>query len=512
MGRLMSDYEVTLVNDNTPFEGGLWKIHVELPDQYPYKSPSIGFVNRIFHPNIDELSGSVCLDVINQTWSPMYDMINIFEVFLPQLLRYPNPTDPLNGEAAALLMREPKSYDAKVKGMHTTVMNRASRADEPIEYVQKYANKDTAEDSDKDDGDDDEMSSVGSYESGDEDGAAGDCKRTNHVYSGLCAQRSLLIGISPSPLDAIGKSLITPERSLHNGPQYYLLDFQSFVSVMAPRTEPVQRGGHRTSHPAREHQFLNAHTGAGVNARRSSTASVRGGGQVRDIYRPGYNGSRREYQGRSGIPARGRRSVERAMLNDGLRHHFQAQGTQGTQGRAAELHIPPARGQPQNHINRNNLAGFDAANKFRGQGAFTRMNRSHVTPEMDVNVKKHSETTPGTPDSNPQPIQQSASLSYSQFTQSRPHFQSLFLPDTPSPDQPRDPPSGSFSATEVDIPTLPPPLKRPVRPYRGKDEVKRAFTNVNLRAIMADKPYPKPKAKAGAEKPILKMGIRKEYK
>ena len=46
----------------------------------------------------------------------MYDMINIFEVFLPQLLRYPNPTDPLNGEAAALMMREPKGYEAKVKG------------------------------------------------------------------------------------------------------------------------------------------------------------------------------------------------------------------------------------------------------------------------------------------------------------------------------------------------------------------------------------------------------------
>lgn len=46
----------------------------------------------------------------------MFDMINIFEVFLPQLLRYPNPTDPLNGEAASLLMREPKTYEAKVKG------------------------------------------------------------------------------------------------------------------------------------------------------------------------------------------------------------------------------------------------------------------------------------------------------------------------------------------------------------------------------------------------------------
>ena len=51
-------------------------------------------------------------------------MINIFEVFIPQLLRYPNPTDPLNGEAAALLMREPKSYDAKVKGMFTNLVVR----------------------------------------------------------------------------------------------------------------------------------------------------------------------------------------------------------------------------------------------------------------------------------------------------------------------------------------------------------------------------------------------------
>jgi ubiquitin-conjugating enzyme E2 H len=68
MKMLMSDYEVSLVNDSmqefyvrfygpaeTPFAGGVWKIHVELPDQYPFKSPSIGFMNKIFHPNIDEL-------------------------------------------------------------------------------------------------------------------------------------------------------------------------------------------------------------------------------------------------------------------------------------------------------------------------------------------------------------------------------------------------------------------------------------------------------------------------
>lgn len=46
----------------------------------------------------------------------MFDLINVFEVFLPQLLLYPNPTDPLNGDAAALLMREPQSYNARVRG------------------------------------------------------------------------------------------------------------------------------------------------------------------------------------------------------------------------------------------------------------------------------------------------------------------------------------------------------------------------------------------------------------
>lgn len=78
----------------------------------------------------------------------MFDMINIFEVFLPQLLRYPNPNDPLNGEAAALLMRHPKEYEAKVK-----------------EYVQRYATKEAADairDGQEDEDGDEEMSDIGS--------------------------------------------------------------------------------------------------------------------------------------------------------------------------------------------------------------------------------------------------------------------------------------------------------------------------------------------------------------
>ena len=63
-------------------------------------------------------------------------MINIFEVFLPQLLRYPNPADPLNGEAAALLIREPKIYEQKVRGTQNKYIKTCNQF---LEYVQKYA-------------------------------------------------------------------------------------------------------------------------------------------------------------------------------------------------------------------------------------------------------------------------------------------------------------------------------------------------------------------------------------
>jgi ubiquitin-conjugating enzyme E2 H len=125
---MMADHDLALVDDSlrtlhvlfkgprdSPYEGGVWKVRVELPDSYPHKSPSVGFANHIFHPNVCPLGGAVCLDVLNQTWSAMYDLVNVFDVFLPQLLLYPNPEDPLNDDAARMMRAEPARYDEKVR-------------------------------------------------------------------------------------------------------------------------------------------------------------------------------------------------------------------------------------------------------------------------------------------------------------------------------------------------------------------------------------------------------------
>ena len=102
-------------------------------------------------------------------------MINIFEVFLPQLLRYPNPSDPLNGEAAALLMRHPKDYDAKVKGNYLIILASAwpSLSTRLADYVQRFGSKEAAGwpngKAAEEEKEDEEMSDIGSFSDHDDE-------------------------------------------------------------------------------------------------------------------------------------------------------------------------------------------------------------------------------------------------------------------------------------------------------------------------------------------------------
>eukprot|EP00792_Barthelona_sp_PAP020_P003789 TRINITY_DN1650_c0_g1_i1.p1 TRINITY_DN1650_c0_g1~~TRINITY_DN1650_c0_g1_i1.p1 ORF type:complete len:191 (+),score=46.28 TRINITY_DN1650_c0_g1_i1:324-896(+) len=139
MKLVLAGYEVDTIEDealkvsfrgpvDTPYEKGIFFVRIELPNNYPYRSPSVQFLTHIFHPNIDFKSGAVCLNVLNQTWTPMYDLNNIFETFLPQLLRYPNPTDPMNLEAARMMLNKPELFNQKAT---ETVLRYASVLESP---------------------------------------------------------------------------------------------------------------------------------------------------------------------------------------------------------------------------------------------------------------------------------------------------------------------------------------------------------------------------------------------
>lgn len=71
------------------------------------------FVSKMFHPNI-YADGGICLDILQNQWSPIYDISAIL-TSIQSLLTDPNPNSPANSEAARLYAENRREYNRRVK-------------------------------------------------------------------------------------------------------------------------------------------------------------------------------------------------------------------------------------------------------------------------------------------------------------------------------------------------------------------------------------------------------------
>lgn len=86
--------------EDSPFEGGQFKLELFLPEDYPMSAPKVRFITKIYHPNIDRL-GRICLDILKDKWSPALQIRTVL-LSIQALLSAPNPDDPLANDVAEL--------------------------------------------------------------------------------------------------------------------------------------------------------------------------------------------------------------------------------------------------------------------------------------------------------------------------------------------------------------------------------------------------------------------------
>ncbi|KAM0429628.1 hypothetical protein ACHAPT_006233 [Fusarium lateritium] len=94
---------------DTPYAGGTYQVDIQIPDQYPFKSPIIRFDTKIWHPNISSQTGAICLDTLGSNWSPV-QTIKTALLSLRMLLEFPNPKDPQDAEVANMMLKDPERF------------------------------------------------------------------------------------------------------------------------------------------------------------------------------------------------------------------------------------------------------------------------------------------------------------------------------------------------------------------------------------------------------------------
>lgn len=87
-GDSLNTWTGTLTPDgDSVYTGCAFKLGLSFPGNYPLVPPSVRFVTRVWHPNVDYPSGAICLDLLKDAWSPSFSSFlggrRVPSVFLP---------------------------------------------------------------------------------------------------------------------------------------------------------------------------------------------------------------------------------------------------------------------------------------------------------------------------------------------------------------------------------------------------------------------------------------------